>query len=238
MRLTADLIQESNTYLNPLKERELDLRGHKIPAIENLGLAKDQDAIDFTDNAIASLSNFPLFPRLKSLYLARNRVAHIAPGLARNIPNLETLVLTDNNVGELADLEALGEFAKLTHVSLVGCPVAAKENYRGFLVWLNPHIRYLDYAKVRDVERAAAKELFGPSPKEPSEAARAIFSVRAGKPLMLPGANGSGDAGAKKIKTKLTEEERARYQKLVRNATSLKEIERLEKLLSEGRVPG
>lgn len=27
MRLTADLIQNSLSYLNPLKERELDLRG-------------------------------------------------------------------------------------------------------------------------------------------------------------------------------------------------------------------
>jgi U2 small nuclear ribonucleoprotein A' len=40
MRLTTDLIHSSLSYLNPLKERELDLRGHKIPAIENLGVAK------------------------------------------------------------------------------------------------------------------------------------------------------------------------------------------------------
>ncbi|PQE26293.1 U2 small nuclear ribonucleo A protein [Rutstroemia sp. NJR-2017a BBW] len=39
MRLTAELIQNSLSYLNPLKERELDLRGHKIPAVENLGVA-------------------------------------------------------------------------------------------------------------------------------------------------------------------------------------------------------
>ncbi|TKX27653.1 U2 small nuclear ribonucleoprotein A [Elsinoe australis] len=238
MRLTSDLISDSNTYLNPLKERELDLRGNKIPQIENLGLAKDQDAIDFTDNAIASLSNFPLFPRLKSLYLARNRVAHIAPNLAKNIPNLETVVLTDNNLAELADLEPLKEFRKLTHISLVGCPVAAKENYRFFLIWLNPHIRFLDYAKVRDSERSAAKELFGPSTEEPSDAAQTIFNVRAGKPLVLSGVNGGADAGSKRIKTKLTDEEKSRYEKLVKNATSLKEIERLEKMLREGRVPG
>lgn len=40
MRLTAELIHDSLSYLNPLKERELDLRGHKIPAVENLGVAK------------------------------------------------------------------------------------------------------------------------------------------------------------------------------------------------------
>lgn len=71
MRLTVELIQNSLSYINPLKDRELDLRGafklytptwkeqvlhfylegwikhriasrigHKIPAIENLGIAK------------------------------------------------------------------------------------------------------------------------------------------------------------------------------------------------------
>ncbi|KAF4555552.1 U2 small nuclear ribonucleoprotein A'-like protein [Elsinoe fawcettii] len=236
MRLTADLISQSPTYINPLKERELDLRGHKIPAIENLGLAKDQDAIDLTDNAVASLSNFPLFPRLKSLYLARNRVAHVAPGLGRNLPGLTTLVLTDNALGELADLEPLGELRGLTHVSLVGCPVVLKENYRLWMLWLNPNVRFLDYTKVKESEKEAAKELFGPSRKEPTEAATTVLSVRAGRPLVVSGAN--GDAGAKRIKTKLTDEERARYEKLVKNATSLKEIERLEKMLREGRVPG
>lgn len=55
---------------------------------------------------------------------------------------------------------------------------------------------------------------------------------------MLSGVNGGADAGSKRIKTKLTDEEKARYEKLVKNATSLKEIERLEKMLREGRVPG
>ncbi|KAG8628104.1 hypothetical protein KVT40_003977 [Elsinoe batatas] len=240
MRLTADLISSSPTYINPLKERELDLRGypfgHKIPAIENLGLAKDQDAIDLTDNAIGSLGNFPLFPRLKSLYLARNRVAQIVSGLGRSLPGLETLVLTENAVVELVDLEALGECRALTHLSLKGCPVEGKENYRLFVIWLNPNIRFLDYAKVKDAERSAAKELFGPSIKEPSEAAKAVLSVRKGRPLVVHGAN--GDAAGKRVKTKLTDEEKARYEKLVKNATSLKEIERLEKMLREGRVPG
>ena len=31
MRLTAELINNSLSYLNPLKEREIDLRGTKMP---------------------------------------------------------------------------------------------------------------------------------------------------------------------------------------------------------------
>jgi U2 small nuclear ribonucleoprotein A' len=37
VRLTAELILSSPQYINPLKERELDLRGNKIATIENLG---------------------------------------------------------------------------------------------------------------------------------------------------------------------------------------------------------
>ena len=39
-RLTAELVASSPQFMNPLKERELDLRGNSIPAIENLGAAR------------------------------------------------------------------------------------------------------------------------------------------------------------------------------------------------------
>lgn len=47
-----------------------------------------------------------------------------------------------------------------------------------------------------------------------------------------------GRPGAKVQRTKLTDEERRRVEEMVRNARSLGEIARLEKELSEGRVPG
>jgi hypothetical protein len=37
MRLTADVIMNCFARINPCLERELDLRGLKIPAIENVG---------------------------------------------------------------------------------------------------------------------------------------------------------------------------------------------------------
>jgi hypothetical protein len=40
MKLTPDLIERSESRLSPLKDRELDLRGRKIPAIENLGVTR------------------------------------------------------------------------------------------------------------------------------------------------------------------------------------------------------
>lgn len=40
MKLTPELIAHSRSSLNPLKERELDLRGLQIPTIENLGASR------------------------------------------------------------------------------------------------------------------------------------------------------------------------------------------------------
>lgn len=93
---------------------------------------QDQDAIDFTDNDITILSNFPLSPRLRTLLLARNRVNSIQPTLATSIPNLTTLVLTSNNFAELADLDGLRHFSKLTHLSLLENPVTRREVQRTF----------------------------------------------------------------------------------------------------------
>jgi U2 small nuclear ribonucleoprotein A' len=90
-------------------------------------MRQPHDAIDFTDNDIQALGNFPLSPRLRTLLLARNRVASIQASLANSIPNLTTLVLTSNNFAELADLDVLSSFSNLTHLILLENPVTRKE---------------------------------------------------------------------------------------------------------------
>jgi len=78
MKLTPELLAQASSAINPVKERQLDLRGYKIPAIENLGVTKDQhDAIDFTDNSLVSLSNLPLLRRLHTLLLAKPNIKHL-----------------------------------------------------------------------------------------------------------------------------------------------------------------
>ncbi|EEH40274.2 U2 small nuclear ribonucleoprotein A [Paracoccidioides lutzii Pb01] len=245
MRLTVELIQNSLSYLNPLKERELDLRGHKIPAIENMGAAKDHDAIDFTDNDISSISNFPFSPRLRTLLLARNRVSHIHPSIATSIPNLTTLILTANNVAELADLEPLKNLTRLTHLSLLENPVTRKDNYRLWVIFLIPTVRFLDYQKVKDVERNCAAELFGTTSKLTALASK-VMGIKS-RTFDVPGSTlknstariaSEEQPGGRPIRVKLTEKERKRVEKMIREAKSLQEITRLERELNEGRVPG
>ncbi|KAL3439138.1 leucine-rich repeat-domain-containing protein [Aspergillus tetrazonus] len=237
MRLTVELIQNSLSYINPLKDRELDLRGHKIPAIENLGIAKDQDAIDFTDNDISSLGNFPFFPRLRMLLLARNRVRQIQPSLANSIPGLTTLVLTANNIAELADLDPLRNLTKLTHLVLLENPVTRKEYYRLWIIWRIPSVRFLDYQKVKDAERAKAAELFGTA-TEPTALASKILGVKSRTFDIPSGGAADQPPPEKRLRVKLTDSERKRIEKMIREAKSLQEITRLERELNEGRIPG
>ncbi|KAK5313732.1 U2 snRNP complex subunit [Exophiala xenobiotica] len=237
MRLTADLINNSLSYINPLKERELDLRGHKIPTIENLGVAGPQDAIDFTDNDIATISNFPLSPRLNTLLFARNRIQGVDKRIAEQLPNLTTLVLTSNHVKEVADLEGLSLCGKLTHLSLLDNPVTRKEHYRSYLIWTIPSLRFLDYQKVRDAERQQANGLFGTA-DAPSELAAKIKGVKT-RAFDVPGAgvNGTAESKRKGVRTQLTETEKKRVQEMIKNAKSLAEITRIEKDLAEGKIP-
>ncbi|KAF2677139.1 U2 small nuclear ribonucleoprotein A [Lentithecium fluviatile CBS 122367] len=234
MRLTTELINHSLSFINCITERELDLRGHKISAIENMGAARDNDAIDFTDNDIAQLGNFPLQPRLRTLFLGQNRISNIQANLSTSIPNLTTLVLTKNRLAELPDLDPLGGFKKLVYLSLIGNPVTSKENYRYWLIYLVPSLRYLDYAKIRDVERSKAKELFGTA-DEPTELATTIKGTKS-KGFVVPSfANGDADAPAKE--RIWTEEERAKMRAAIKAAGSLEEMARLEKDWMEGRIP-
>ncbi|KAI1431883.1 L domain-like protein [Xylaria sp. CBS 124048] len=241
MRLTAELLQSSPSWLNALKERELNLRGHRIPAIENLGVAGPQDAIDLVDNDIQVLGNFPLSPRIRTLLLARNRVASIQPTLATSIPNLTNLQLESNNMVELADLDPLSSFARLTHLVLRDNPVTKKENYRYWVLWRCPSVRFLDYVKVKDAERQHAKGLFGTT-ESPTDLAKAIMNV---KSRIVDTSSASLDSSAAAPSTlsvrvsriKLTEKERKRLQDMIKRATSLDEITRLETMLKEGRLP-
>ncbi|KAL6052622.1 U2 snRNP complex subunit, variant 2 [Balamuthia mandrillaris] len=152
MRLTADLILTAPSYLNPLKDRELDLRGHKIAVIENLGVTQDQfDTIDLSDNEIQLLENFPLLQRLKTLMLNNNRVFCLASsGLGESLPKLETLILTNNKLEKLEDLEALAQLApSLRELSLLGNPVTRRPNYRLYLIAKLPRLKVLDFTRVK-----------------------------------------------------------------------------------------
>lgn len=77
----------------------MDLRGYRVPYLENLAATNDQFAcIDLTDNDITKLEELPQLMRLETLMLANNRVARIAKDFAALCPKLETLILQSNRL--------------------------------------------------------------------------------------------------------------------------------------------
>ena len=216
---------------------------------------QNEDAIDFTDNDIPALANFPKNHRLKALYLARNRITAIASGLHNSIPNLDTLVLTQNSLSELGDLDPLAELEKLTHLTLLDNPVASREvshapqspicrtypsditqNYRYWVIARCPSVRFLDYQKVKDAERSTAAELFG-TVAEPTELTQKLLSSRSSRSINTGSSTANANGADKISRVKLTDKERKRIEELIRNAKTLAEITRLEKALNEGRIP-
>jgi U2 small nuclear ribonucleoprotein A' len=109
------------------------------------------------------------------------------------------------------------------------------QNYRYYIIWRCPSIRFLDFQKVKDAEREKATELFG-TYDAPTELAKSIMAVRSKQ-----GPSGIGITpavnGVQKSKMKFSAKEKQRFEDLVRKATTLSEVQKLEKAYAEGRLP-
>ncbi|CAI2336272.1 unnamed protein product [Caenorhabditis sp. 36 PRJEB53466] len=231
VRLTTELFAERPQFVNSINLREMNLRGQKIPVIENMGVTRDQfDVVDLSDNDIRKLDNFPTSTRLSTLYLHNNRINYIAPDIGTKLPNLKTLALTNNNLCELGDIEPLAECKKLEYVSFIGNPLTHKDNYRLYIIFKLPSVRVIDFVRVRLTERDDAKKLFkGKSGKKARDAIQK--SVHTEDPSEVEASNGSA------IGQKLTDEDRDKIKEAIKNAKSLSEVNYLQSILASGKVP-
>lgn len=220
VRLTAEVARDSAAYINPLRQRELCLRSFKIPVIENLGATQDQyQVIDLSDNELLKIDNFPNLTRLEALLLADNRICRISRGLGKALPKLDTLILTNNKLSRFNDLKPLSDIPTLTHVCLLGNPVANTSDYRLFMIHRLPNLKVLDFSKIKQTERQAASAKFGELKLEEEEEEEEQVT-ESNTNTFTPG-EGLG----------LTSEERAAIMEKIAAATSLSEIEVLEKQL-------
>jgi len=234
VKLTPDIIEGAGQYINPVRDRELDLRGYKIPVIENLGAALDQyDTIDFSDNEIRKLDGFPFMNRVKTLMMNNNRIVRAGEGLELSLPNLNTLILTNNSLQELADLEPLVSLTKLEFISLLHNPVVTKRNYREYVIHKFPNLRVLDFKKVKEKEREAAKQLYKSKEGKTQlkDIQRKAKTFTPGEPLPEATNKNTNAAG-------LTPEQVRQIKMMIAKAGSLEEIERLNMMLRNGQMPG
>ncbi|XP_036443080.1 U2 small nuclear ribonucleoprotein A' [Colossoma macropomum] len=230
VKLSAELIEQAAQYTNPVRDRELDLRGYKIPVLENLGATLDQfDTIDFSDNEIRKLDGFPLLKRLKTVLMNNNRICRIGENLEQSLPNLKELVLTSNNIQELGDLDPLASVKTLTLLSLLRNPVTNKKHYRLYVINKLPQIRVLDFQKVKLKERQEAEKMF-----KGKRGAQLAKDIAKRTKTFTPGAGLQADK--KKMGPSAADVEAIKN--AIANATSLAEVERLKGLLQSGQIPG
>ncbi|XP_072019219.1 U2 small nuclear ribonucleoprotein A'-like [Amphiura filiformis] len=231
VKLTPELIEQCAQFINPVRDRELDLRGYKIPVIENLGATLDQfDTIDFSDNELRKLEGFPLLKRLSTVLLNNNRICRIAEGLESNLPKLEAIILTNNSIQELGDLDTLASIPNLKTLSLLRNPVTNRKHYRLYVIHRIPQIRLLDFRKVRQREREQAALLF-----KGKKGQQLVKDLGKRSRTFVPGA---GIPGEKKAPSGPSPEDVAAIKNAIANARTLEEVERLNQLLKSGQVPG
>ncbi|THH12164.1 hypothetical protein EW145_g158 [Phellinidium pouzarii] len=234
MKLTPELISQSPSSLNPIKERQLDLRERKLI------LEKDQhDAIDLTDNTIVALANFPLLRRLRTLLLANNRISSISPGLHLSLPHLTSLILTNNNISELGDLEPLKELKSLKYLTLMGNLVKEKKWYREWIIFRIPSLRVLDFQRIRDKERQAAQALFVTPDNLLTALATTLSTTVSTNTAKVTSHADEPRAVSATVKAGrlMTEEEKARVRAAIAAANSAEEVQKLERSLREGWMP-
>jgi len=237
VKLTPELIEQCAQFTNPVRDRELDMRGYKIPVIENMGATLDQfDTVDLSDNEIRKVDGFPLLKRLKCVLLNNNRITRIAEHLEESLPALESLILTNNNLTELADVEPLASVKTLECVSFLRNPVATKKNYRLFVIHKLPQVRLLDFQKVKMKEREMAAKMF--KGKKGAQLARDMGGKR--PKTFVPGGAAASPApaqttGAAAAETKARPDIQA-IKAAIASAKTLEEVERLNRMLQTGHI--
>jgi U2 small nuclear ribonucleoprotein A' len=224
MKINAELIERSAAFTNCIRDRELDMRGNKITAIENLAITRDRfDTLDLTDNEIRVLGNFPTLGKLSTLLISNNQIGRIDDDMAGRLPNLATLVLTNNRFEALEDLSNLRLFTGLRHLTLMDNSVCKKPEYRAFLINLCPKLKTLDFQRVNEAERAAAQKM------EPA------LSLKAKR--HSTSTDSAPTEKKQRTMNKLTEEQRQRIRDATKAAKSLDQINRLERILLSGSCP-
>lgn len=215
MRLSAHLIADAPTVINPEGKYTLQLRDLQIPYLENLGITADKFAvIDLTNNDILDLANIPTLRNLEVLLVANNAIGNIDK---LDLPSLHSLSLANNKVVKFSQLFNLHHLP-IHDLVLWRNPITKHEEYRLFVVWMFPSLKVLDFNKVKQKERLEAAKRFG-SIDSPTAEAAALLSESA---TFTP---------ASKPTPALSDAERKKLLFALESADSIDEIERIESLL-------
>lgn len=182
--------------------------------------------------------------RLQSLYLANNLISRVADGLGPNLTRLETLILTNNRIAQLGEIDALASMQSLLLLSLLHNPVTRRPNYRLYVIHRFPHLRTLDFEKIKRKERIAAAKFFaskaGKALLDDVARSRVVVAVGgppAGGPAGLSFASAASATKAASVPSQFSPEQLAALQAAIAAASSAEEVDRIRLSLEAGVLP-
>jgi len=245
MRLSADLLSESEQHTNSLGEREIILRNLAIPAIEHLGTTRDAfDSIDLTDNRLVRLDNFPRLHRLSHLVLSNNTIESIdGKNFKKNVPNLKYLTLSYNKISKLNEIANIAEGCpNLIFLTLTNNPVVRRQYYRLFTIHRIPTLEVLDFTKIKQSERDKAKRLSLSAAGAALESDVQMEAREAAIPTVsMNDVNtfvpGGGNSTKESFLTNFTPQQKNQIHQMITNAKSPSEVERIEFYVKRGQFP-
>lgn len=156
-----------------------------------------------------------MLKKLRTLLISNNRVSRIESNLEQSLPNLETLILNNNQIQDFSVIDSLSTLASLKFLSLMDNPIIKKSHYRKYCVHKLRSLLVLDFKKVSKKERTDAD---------------AFFSTQEGMEIVGQVEN------EVLVQDAIPEEESNRIKEAVSNVKSYEEAARLERILRSGRI--
>ncbi len=227
------------------------MTGLKFAIVEHIGITEDlNESIDMSDNEVVKLEGFPLLKNLKNLLASGNRIAKLASDFGESLPNLDSLILTNNKLSTMTDLLPLSGLKNLEYLSLLGNPVAQSyKNYRLLVAAMLPKLLVLDFKRVSIAERQKAKELAAKvkaasgsfdslaEPVESKSTSSTSTTTSTTSASTSATTSTSSASSTKPTVPKLTSAQKATIKSRIEAASSLEELETLSTILTTGVIP-
>ncbi|CCE65066.1 hypothetical protein TPHA_0J02460 [Tetrapisispora phaffii CBS 4417] len=188
-------------------------------------LSKPTHILDLTNNLLTGFPTLRERADIHTMLLSRNHINTINGKLLPR--NLVNLVLAHNSIDSFEQLKGFKNSpSTLVNLTLRGNSICHLENYRLHVIKYLPQLQILDFSKVKDAERKESEKLqaydqtitplddnSGSRKRKLEDSALDIMHIVVGK---------------------MSEETKKDLKRQLATATSLEEIERIEKLLSGG----
>jgi U2 small nuclear ribonucleoprotein A' len=155
--------------------------------------------------------------RINTLLLSNNYIFRIGE-IGEYLPNLTTLVLTNNRIASLSEIDHLASLEKLELLSLMDNPLTENVHYRLYVIHKMPSLKSLDFRKVTRQERETAARLFASAEGKDVLSAVAVEGQQEKKRA----------ANEAKPSINLTTAQREQIRRAIEAASTKEEVDRIE----------